>query len=305
MPEHRQRRHRRPGPQALTAADSDRNPLTSAAHSAGRPANGRCPAGSSANRAPGRASPGSRRASTRGRRCAPVPGVVRGAGQDGPHGRRNDLARRTPGDRLRGHRVVLARGLTPDELVGRLPEAVHGMTPGEVAVGEHTSDSLLEWTDDTYGDVYAAMGLRLGRAGEWTYAVAYGGWQGEFGSLTPLSRDGAHVCVLEFEEENGKPVPPQFEYPHDGRLLSARNLHLDGSWGYEGVEGDPATAGRLQELLTATGLPDHELDNREVHRTALGVVERFFGLSLPKEPIVHGILPAVVLESGFPNPARD
>ncbi|MFD7782572.1 DUF6461 domain-containing protein [Streptomyces nojiriensis] len=203
-----------------------------------------------------------------------------------------------------GYYVVLARGLTPDELVGRLAEAVRGTTPGEVAVGEHTSDSLLEWMDDTYGDVYAAIGLRLGRTEDWTYAVAYGGWQGEFGPLTPLSRDGAHLCVLEFEEENGKPVPPQFEYAHDGRLLSACNLYLDGSWGSEEVEGDPATAPRLQELLTAAGLPDPELDDREVHRTALGVIERFFGLSLPKQPIVHGTLPAVVLESGFPKPAR-
>lgn len=42
-----------------------------------------------------------------------------------------------------------------------------------------------------------------------------------------------------------------------------------------------------------------------MHRTALGVIERFFGLSLPEEAIVHGTLPAVVLESGFPKPARD
>ncbi|MFJ3838824.1 hypothetical protein ACIPY6_25310 [Streptomyces sp. NPDC090054] len=37
-------------------------------------------------------------------------------------------------------------------------------------------------------------------------------------------------------------------------------------------------------------------DQREVHRTALNVVETFFGLSLPKDQIVHGALPAVLLE---------
>ncbi|MFJ3926375.1 hypothetical protein [Streptomyces sp. NPDC090022] len=105
-----------------------------------------------------------------------------------------------------------------------------------------------------------------------------------------------HVCLVEYEEENGKPVPPQFAYAHDGRLLSACNLHLDASWGYDGVDGDPATAARLQDLLTAAGLPDHERARGEVHRIALGVVERFFGLSLPKAPIVEGTLPAVVLE---------
>ncbi|WP_328788611.1 MULTISPECIES: DUF6461 domain-containing protein [unclassified Streptomyces] len=204
-----------------------------------------------------------------------------------------------------GYYVVLARGLAPDELVGRLVESVNGWSCKAVAVGDRTGDGLLEFMDDTYGGCCVEIGLRLGRAGDWTYAVAYGGWQGEFGSLTPLSRDGAHICVLQFEEENGKPVPPQFEYAHDGRLLSACNLYLDGSWGSEEVEGDPATALRLQELLTAAGLPDEELDDREVHRTALGVIERFFGLSLPEEAIVHGTLPAVVLESGFPKPARD
>ncbi|MFJ6481680.1 MULTISPECIES: hypothetical protein [unclassified Streptomyces] len=61
----------------------------------------------------------------------------------------------------------------------------------------------------------------------------------------------------------------------------------------------------LTTAACAAGLPDEELDDREVHRTALGVIERFFGLSLPKEPIVHGTLPAVVWESGFPKPARD
>lgn len=165
-----------------------------------------------------------------------------------------------------------------------------------VPVGEHTGDSLQELLDDPDGDQYECLGLRLGRAGDWTYAVAYGCWQGEFGELEPVSVGGADVCLLEYEEENGKPVPPYFAYVRDGRLLSGCNLHLDGSWGYDGVDGDPATAGRLQELLTAAGLPGDDLERREVHRIALGVVEGFFGLSLPREPIVNGSLPAVVLE---------
>ncbi|MEU2391767.1 hypothetical protein [Streptomyces sp. NPDC007369] len=195
-----------------------------------------------------------------------------------------------------GYHVVFARGLTPGELADRLAENVDGMRCVAVAVGEHTGGSLEELLDYTFGDPFASIGLRLGRAGDWVYAVAYGGWQGEFGSLEPVSRGGVHACLLEYEEENGKPVPPQFEYAHDGRLLSACNLELDASWGYQGVAGDPATAARLQDLLTAAGLPDPELDRREVHRIALGVVERFFGLSLPKAPIVDGTLPAVMLE---------
>ncbi|GLX41181.1 hypothetical protein Sros01_72540 [Streptomyces roseochromogenus] len=75
-----------------------------------------------------------------------------------------------------------------------------------------------------------------------------------------------------------------------------RNLHLDASWSYNWVDGDPETAARLQELLTAANLPDPERDRREVHRTALCVVEKFVGLSLPKDRIVNGTLPTVLLE---------
>ncbi|MFK0233490.1 hypothetical protein [Streptomyces vinaceus] len=40
---------------------------------------------------------------------------------------------------------------------------------------------------------------------------------------------------------------------------------------------------------------DDDADDREVHRTALGVLERRFGLSLPRQEIVGGALPAVLL----------
>jgi hypothetical protein len=122
------------------------------------------------------------------------------------------------------------------------------------------------------------------------------GRQSAFGPLAHLSNGGAHVCLLEYEEENGKPVPPQFASFQDGRVLAAFNLHLDRSWGYEKVDGDPVTTTGLQERLTAAGLPDPERDHRDVHRVTLGVVEEFFGLSLPREVIVSGSLPAVLLE---------
>ncbi|GLV88511.1 hypothetical protein Slala03_82000 [Streptomyces lavendulae subsp. lavendulae] len=195
-----------------------------------------------------------------------------------------------------GYHVVLARGLTPSELADRLAENVDDMRCIAVAVGEHTGESLEELLDDTFGDPSDGIALRLGRAGDWVFAVAYGGWPGEFGSVEPVSRGGVHACLLEYEEENGKPVPPMFEYAHDGRLLSACNLHLDASWGYQGVAGDPETAARLQNLLTNAGLPNPDLERRDVHRTALGVIERFLGISLPKALIVEGTLPAVLLE---------
>ncbi|MEU8544466.1 hypothetical protein AB0C52_31490 [Streptomyces sp. NPDC048717] len=195
-----------------------------------------------------------------------------------------------------GYRVVLAKGLSPEELADRLSAVMHYGQHVVEQAGEHTSESLLELMDDTYGSFWDGIGLRLGRAEQWTYAVAYGGWPGEFGDLDAVSRDGADICLLEYEEENGKPVPPQFAYYRDGRLLSACNLHLDASWGYQGVDGDPGTAARLQQRLTEAGLPDPEMAGGEAHRIALGVVEEFFGLSLPRAAIVDGTLPAVLLE---------
>ncbi|MEU8718594.1 hypothetical protein [Streptomyces sp. NPDC048663] len=106
----------------------------------------------------------------------------------------------------------------------------------------------------------------------------------------------ARTFLLEYEEENGKPVPPQFVYVHDDQLTAAFNMHLDRSWGYKKVEGDPATAARLQERLTAAGLPHSEANHREIHRAVLKVVGEIFGLSLPREEVVSGTLPAVLLE---------
>ncbi|WP_369778804.1 hypothetical protein [Streptomyces sp. R33] len=190
-----------------------------------------------------------------------------------------------------GYSVVMAHGLTPKELVGRLTETLHGPAHTAVPVGDLTGAELLALLVD-----YEDIGLRYGRSGAWSYAVAYGGWMGEFGGLPPLSRGGVDICHLEFEEENGKPVPPQFAYVRDEVVLSAFNLHLDGSWGYDGVVGEPGAAARVQAGLTAAGLPDEAADRRDVHRTALGVVERHFGLSLPRDEIVTGTLPAVLLE---------
>jgi hypothetical protein len=191
-----------------------------------------------------------------------------------------------------GYHVVIARGLSPQELAERLAAALlYDAEHVVVPVGDHTGASLLELMDDDYD-----VGLRLDSTGDWSYAVAYGGWQSAFGTLAPLSNGDAHVCLLEYEEENGKPVPPQFTCFQDGRVLAAFNLHLDRSWGYDKVDGDPVTATGVQERLTAAGLPDPERDHRDLHRAALGVIEEFFGLSLPRDVIVSRSLPAVLLE---------
>ncbi|MFI6020539.1 DUF6461 domain-containing protein [Streptomyces sp. NPDC051287] len=199
-----------------------------------------------------------------------------------------------------GYSVVLARGLDAEELVSRLTATVFGPTRTARSLAHLTSKDLIDVVEDGPWDPYPVIGLRYGEIGEWVFVVKYGGWQAEFGPRPPVSRGGAHVFQLEFEEENGKPVPPQFSYLHDERLMCAFNLHLDGSWGYDGVNGDREVAVRVEEILAAAGLPDATMPRREVHRTALEIIERCFGLSLPRRKVLEAALPAVVLEIAEP-----
>ncbi|MEU6239118.1 DUF6461 domain-containing protein [Kitasatospora sp. NPDC047058] len=198
-----------------------------------------------------------------------------------------------------GYSVVLARGLDAEELVARLNAAVYGRKRTVHPLGGLTGEEVLTELEDTYGDVFDGIALRYGQHGDFVFAVMYGGWQGEFDDRLPVSRGDAHVHFVEFEEENGKPVPPFFEYHHDGRRMCAFNLHLDGSWGYTGVDGDPAVAARVQGLLAAAGLSEESVEtveDRDLHRACLAVLEQAFGLSLPRARILDEPLAAVVLD---------
>jgi hypothetical protein len=195
-----------------------------------------------------------------------------------------------------GYSVVMARGLVVEELVSRLAATVHGPSRTAVALGNLTGDDLIDVLEQEYGGGFDEIAMRYGEAGEWAFVVLYGGWQGELGNLQPVSREGAHVFHAEFEEENGKPVPPFFAYSHDERLMCAFNLHLDGSWGYDGVQGAPEVAAGVQQMLADVGLPDAEKHRSEVHRTSLHVLEQRFGLTLPRMRIQAMPLHAIVLE---------
>ena len=194
-----------------------------------------------------------------------------------------------------GYSVTLARGLGIEELAARIAASAQWSERTVEPVGELTGDELVEALDSEYGDAWDGIGLRLGVSGGWTFAVAYGGWFGEFRNDPAISEGGADVFRVEYEEENGKPVPPTFRYHRDGRTVCSFNLHLDDSWGDGQVVGDHEVACTVKELLTAEGLPDEERENREVHRTTLGVLERHFGLSLPQALVVEASLPAVLL----------
>jgi hypothetical protein len=195
-----------------------------------------------------------------------------------------------------GHSVLMSRDLAPGELVSRIAERAFDTPYTPRGIGELTGPQVNDLLDDLCGDVWDGLALRHGRDGGWSFAVCYGGWMGELVNRSAVSRGGVHLFHLEYEEENGKPVPPHFAYHHDDRFRCGFNLHLDHSWGYDGVDGDPEPARRIEPLLSAAGLPDENADPERVHRTALDVLGQVFGLSLPRQRIVEGTLDSVVLE---------
>lgn len=197
-----------------------------------------------------------------------------------------------------GYSVTLARGLGAEELVSRLTATVLGPQRTARNLGDLTGTQLGEVLEDAYGrSVFDTIGLRYSESEEFSFVVKYGAWQAEFGNVAPVARGGVHLFTLEYEEENGKPVPPTFAYFHDVRPMCAFNLHLDSSWGYDGVAGDPEVASSMEEMLSVAGLPDETLPRRDVHRTALEAIQRRFGLSLSRKRILDESLPAAVLET--------
>ncbi|KOG41731.1 hypothetical protein [Streptomyces resistomycificus] len=195
-----------------------------------------------------------------------------------------------------GYGVVIARDLASDTLAARVAATVSGPRRETKSIGELTGTQVRDLLEGLFGDVHDGIALRHGEIDEWAYVVKYGGWQGEFARTPSVSRGGADVFLLEYEELNGKPVPPHFTYLHDERLMCALNLHLDHSWAYGEAHGDLEVAPAVQERLTAAGLPDETLERRVVHRAALEVLQRHFGLTLPRRPVLEETLPTMLLQ---------
>ncbi|MER6251840.1 hypothetical protein ABT224_10755 [Streptomyces sp. NPDC001584] len=187
-----------------------------------------------------------------------------------------------------------------DELVERLAATAFEAVPAVVrrASGEHTAGELADPDLFDEEDVH----LRYGEHAGLSFAVMYGAWWGEFDEPARVSAGGAHVFQVRFEEDNGKPVPPFFEYYHDRVLACSFNLHLDGSWGYDGIDGDPAVATRVTAAMAEAGLPvagregyTGEEDEQRMRRTLLEILGRLFGLSLPRGRILQGALATATL----------
>ncbi|KPI12391.1 hypothetical protein OV450_3009 [Actinobacteria bacterium OV450] len=201
----------------------------------------------------------------------------------------------------------MARGLTPDELVERLAATAFWGVPAVVhrASGRHTAEEV--GNPDLF-DVDSDVQLRYGEYAGLSFAVMYGAWWGEFNGLGRVSEGGAHVFQVMFEEDNGKPVPPFFEYLRDGHLACSFNLHLDGSWGYDGIDGDPTVAAEVTAAMAGAGLPiagregyTGDEDEEQMRCTLLGILSRLFDLSLPREQILRGSLATATLATWRPD----
>ncbi|MEU3404935.1 hypothetical protein ABZ766_13440 [Streptomyces sp. NPDC006670] len=200
-----------------------------------------------------------------------------------------------------GYNVVMARGLSPEELVERLAATAFLGVPAVLhkVSGEHTAEEV---ANSELFDADSDVHLRYGQCADLSFAVMYGPWWGEFNALGPVSEGGAHVFRVMFEEDNGKPVPPFFDYYRDGRLACSFNLHLAGSWGYDGIDGDPAVAAEVTAAMAEVGLPvagreDHTGpgDDERLRGKLLGILGRLFDLSLPRERILRGSLATATL----------
>ncbi|MEU6240232.1 DUF6461 domain-containing protein [Streptomyces sp. NPDC047024] len=179
--------------------------------------------------------------------------------------------------------VTFARGITPDELAARLGAPPDGTKP--LATAREAAGLL---TDADVGVV------RTGEAQGWAFAAEYGEAAGtRHDVLRRISRGGVEAVNL-----NPQPFhpPPVFSYAADGELLCSFGLGEEQRrWG--------SRPDLLLEELEAAGiiLPTGDCltvsGARHSLRIAmsLGVIEKRFGMSLPRDPLENGRLPLAVV----------
>ncbi|MFF2852806.1 DUF6461 domain-containing protein [Streptomyces sp. NPDC058001] len=188
-----------------------------------------------------------------------------------------------------GYCITVARGLPPEQLVTRLAG-----DQAPAPLGEHTAaevEARLARRDRERG-TSDSIAVRYGEAGGLAFAVAHGdNWPGRMGPgyTDGLSDGGADVFQLYWEKENPKLPPPVFTYFHDGQYMCGFDMFMAWSLEISGprpdlIRGDVETA----------GIPG-ETDRDTAHRKSLTVVEERFRLTLPKEPVLHGQLPAALI----------
>lgn len=183
-----------------------------------------------------------------------------------------------------GYCVVLARGLTPEDLVRRLAPDTRPRLVGPRSQ-EAFEDEMRELLRAT-GRHYPVAGVRYGSAGDLAFAVGCGQWELALGRHeTPVIWHGdVHTYELYYFADHPNVPEPHFRYGHDGGVRLCFDIDTEETPYLFDAWGDDAAL-----------VADME---RAAHVTpALELLEQRFGLTLPKELILTGELPAAVIKS--------
>ncbi|MCF4136129.1 hypothetical protein L1856_03340 [Streptomyces sp. Tue 6430] len=144
--------------------------------------------------------------------------------------------------------------------------------------------------------------VRVGECNDWSFAVEYGDSTGD-DLLAEISRDGAEVVRYVPMQEH---PPASVDYAHDGVFLCGFGLREE-VWRW-GLEPDLLLPALVEAgILSPDGktyLPPEDEDYRTGYRRSLGVVERRFGLSLPRGCLEDARLPAYAV-CGTPRMTLD
>ncbi|MFJ9179276.1 DUF6461 domain-containing protein [Streptomyces sp. NPDC102360] len=188
--------------------------------------------------------------------------------------------------------VTCARGIGPRQLAERMADH----EPVEVghALTVHEASRMVDLAH-TY-----CVG-RIGESGDWSFIVESGGSEGW--ALDPVVSRDAEVLIFDPRPDD---PPAFFRYLADGEV----QLHFELGSGYDpaGVQsellrpaleeaGVIAPEGSMDDLLGF----DEELPTDEEQRRVLNVIGDHFGLSLPRQAIGDGRLPAVVTRTSPPS----
>jgi Family of unknown function (DUF6461) len=188
--------------------------------------------------------------------------------------------------------ITCARGLSPQRLAERMAD--HEPVEFGPALTVQDAHRMVDLTQ-----IYCVG--RIGRSGDWSFIVECVGSEGW--ALDPATSRGAEVLIFDPQPDN---PPSFFRYFADGEL----QLHFELGFGYHPAGAQPDL---LRPALEAAGVippeddmddllgADEELAPAEEKRRVLKVIGEHFGLSLPREVIESGQLPAVVPRTSPPS----
>lgn len=187
--------------------------------------------------------------------------------------------------------IMFARGIPPEELASRM-----GAAPGSALppISEADVWEAAPGTSQPH-DADGAGLIRVGRSGDWSFAVEYGDCGGSR-RVDEVSRDGVEAVHLAPQPDH---PPKVFTYGYGGKPLCSFGIGEESwRWGERPdlLVAELTAAGVLEpggsESALRGAVPHQERDRR-----TLAVVETYFGLSLPWELVIVGRLPAYALRS--------